>query len=264
MADVTIPEVVLEAPPSIVLDPTLAQAEEAPASSTVAQKALAEFVGTFALIFIGAGSIVAAGAAGAGAGGAGLVTIAIAHGLVIATMVSAVGHISGAHFNPAVTIGALVTGKISLSDAGIYLVTQLAGATAAAGLLRLAVPESLWREASLGTPLLGNGVSPAQGLLIEAVLSSFLVWVVFATAVDPAGAFGKIAGLAIGFVVLMDIMMGGPFTGAAMNPARSFGPALVSGSWADEWVYWVGPIAGGVAAAVLYQATMLRRREVAV
>ncbi len=264
MTDVTVPVVAVEAAPSIVLEATPTGVEEAPAIFTVSQKALAEFVGTFALIFIGAGSIVAAGAAGGGAGGAGLVTIAIAHGLVIATMVSAVGHISGAHFNPAVTAGALVTGKISLSDSGTYLVAQLAGATAAAGLLRVAVPESLWREVSLGTPLLGNGVSSGQGLLIEAVLSFLLVWVIFATAVDSAGAFGKIAGLAIGFVVLMDIMMGGPFTGAAMNPARSFGPALVGGAWADEWVYWVGPIAGGVAAASLYQVTMLRRREVTV
>ena len=256
-------DLVLEATPSILVnDEALARPEETAAISTMGQKALAEFVGTFALIFIGAGSIVAAGAAGGGAGGAGLVTIAIAHGLVIATMVTALGHISGAHFNPAVTIGALVTGKIGLSDAAIYLVTQLAGATAAAGLLRLAVPESIWREAQLGTPLLGNGVSAGQGVLIESVLAFFLVWVIFATAVDPAGAFGKIAGLAIGFVVLMDIMMGGPFTGAAMNPARSFGPALVGGSWADAWVYWVGPIAGGVAAASLYEFTMLRRREV--
>ena len=264
MSDITIPEVVLEAPPAIVLEPAVTRPQTASVIPGLGQKALAEFVGTFALIFIGAGSIVAAVAAGGGAGGAGLVTIAIAHGLVIATMVSAVGHISGAHFNPAVTAGALVTGKISLSDAGIYLMSQLAGATAAAGLLRMALPESLWREASLGTPLLGNGVSPLQGVLIEGVLAFFLVWVVFATAVDPAGAFGKIAGLAIGFVVLMDIMMGGPFTGAAMNPARSFGPALVGGAWADEWVYWVGPIAGGVAAAVVYQVTMLGRREVTV
>lgn len=264
MPEVTVPEVVLETAPAIVLDEVLTRAAEAPAIAGMGQKALAEFVGTFALIFIGAGSIVAAVAAGGGAGGAGLVTIAIAHGLVIATMVSAVGHISGAHFNPAVTAGALVTGKISLSDAGAYLVAQIAGATAAAGVLRMAVPESLWREANLGTPLLGNGVSAGQGVLIEAVLAFFLVWVVFATAVDPAGSFGKIAGLAIGFVVLMDIMMGGPFTGAAMNPARSFGPALVSGAWADEWVYWLGPIAGGMAAAALYQVTMLGRREVAV
>lgn len=259
------PEVnVTEAAPGIEKDEALARAEEAPNVYSLGQKAVAEFVGTFALIFIGAGSIVAAVAAGGGEGGAGLVTIAIAHGLAIATMVSAVGHISGAHLNPAVTAGALVTGKIGPTDAGTYLLAQLAGATAAAGVLAVAVPESIWREASLGATLLGNGVSAGQGVLIEAVLTFLLVWVVFATAVDSEGAFGKIAGLAIGFVVLMDIMMGGPFTGAAMNPARSFGPALVGGYWADAWVYWVGPIAGGVAAAVLYEITVLRRRVVTV
>jgi len=103
-------------------------------------------------------------------------------------------------------------------------------------------------------------ISNGQAVLIEAVLTFFLVWVIFATAVDPEGAFGKIAGLAIGFVILMDIMMGGAFTGAAMNPARSLGPALVSGTWKGWWVYWVGPVAGGIVAASLYDTLILRPR----
>lgn len=234
--------------------------EEVAAGYSLDQRLLSEFIGTFALIFVGAGSIVAATAAGGGAGGAGLVTIAIAHGLAIATMVTAVGHISGAHFNPAVTFGALLCRKISLRDGAAYMAGQLAGAAAAAGLLRLAMPESLWREVSLGTPLLSDSVSLGQGVLLETVLTFFLVWVVFATAVDPTGAFGKVAGLAIGFVVLMDIMMGGPFTGAALNPARSFGPALAGGYWSNAWVYWVGPLAGGAAAATIYEYAILRRR----
>lgn len=241
--------------------PRAGEQEESKAGYGLDQRCLAEFIGTFALIFVGAGSIVAAVAAGGGAGGAGLVTIAIAHGLAIATMVSAVGHVSGAHFNPAVTVGALLCRKISLRDGAVYLAGQLAGAAAAGGVLRLAVPESLWREVSLGTPLVSDGVSMAQGVLIEAVLTFFLVWVVFATAVDPAGAFGKVAGLAIGLVVLMDIMMGGPFTGAALNPARSFGPALAGGYWSNAWVYWVGPLAGGAAAATLYEFAILRGRK---
>lgn len=224
---------------------------------TMTQKLLAEFVGTFTLIFIGVGSILAAGVSPQGTG---LVTVAIAHGLAIATMVTALGHVSGAHFNPAVTIAAWVTQKIKSSDAFGYIVAQLAGGAAGAALLRGALPESLWRSAKLGTPAVGQFISNGQGVLIEAVLTFFLVWVVFATAIDPEGAFGKIAGLAIGFVILMDIMMGGPFTGAAMNPARSFGPALVSGSWTGWWVYWIGPVAGGIVAASLYDAVILRTR----
>jgi aquaporin Z len=245
-------------------DATLTEAgyrEEQVNPYNLGQQAVAEFVGTFTLIFIGAGSIIAVGAAGGGNGGAGLVTIAIAHGLAIATMVSAIGHVSGGHLNPAVTIAAAVTRKIRVDHAVGYLVAQLAGAIAAAGILRGALPGSAWRAAKLGTPLLASGFSAGRGVLIEAVLSFLLIWVIFATAVDTEGAFGKIAGLAIGFVVLMDIMMGGPFTGAAMNPARSLGPALVGHYGTKEWVYWVGPIAGGVAAALVYDFTMIRPRS---
>lgn len=228
---------------------------------STSQKVLAEFVGTFTLIFIGAGSIVAAGAAGGGAGGAGLVTIAIAHGLAIATMVTAVGHVSGGHFNPAVTVAACATGKMKPQEGLVYVVTQVVGATAAAALLRVAVPATLWKPVNLGTPLLSTGISSARGVLIEAVLTFFLVWVIFAVAVDGEGAFNKVAGLPIGFVILMDIMAGGPFTGAAMNPARSLGPALVSGSWSGAWVYWVGPIVGGLVAGILYDVVVLRPRQ---
>jgi aquaporin Z len=235
--------------------------EEAPPAYTAMQKAVAEFVGTFALIFIGVGSIIAAAAAHGGQGGAGLVTIAIAHGLAIAVMVSAVGHISGGHLNPAVTVAAAAARKIHPTEAGIYIGAQLAGGIAGAAVLRGALPESLWRAAKLGTPGLGAGVNAAHGVLIEAVLTFFLVWVIFATAVDPQGSFGKIAGLAIGFVVVMDIMAGGPFTGGAMNPARFVGPALVGGYWKDLWVYIVGPIAGGLGAAAVYGLVILPRHQ---
>lgn len=224
-----------------------------------ARKLVAEFVGAFALIFIGAGSILAAQAAGGGVNGAGLVTVALAHGLVIAVMVSAVGHVSGGHFNPAVTIGAWVTQKIETVAALGYLGAQLAGGLAGALLLRVAIPAELWRTQNLGTPGI-NIVSDGQAVLIEAVLTFFLVWVIFATAIDPGGAFGKVAGLAIGFTIILGIMMGGPFTGAAMNPARAFGPAVAGGYWTGHWVYWVGPIAGGVFAATLYDLAILRRR----
>lgn len=225
----------------------------------MARKLLAEFVGTFTLIFIGAGSIVAAQASGF-SGGAGLITIAFAHGLAIATMVSAVGHVSGGHFNPAVSIGAWVAQKLSARDTAGYVLSQLAGGATGAALLRLSLPGDFWRPVSLGTPLVA-GVSDGQAVLIEAILTFFLVWVIFATAIDPEGSFGKIAGLAIGFVIAMDIMMGGPFTGGSMNPARTFGPALVGGFWTGHWVYWVGPVAGGVVAAAAYDLFILRRRE---
>ncbi len=224
---------------------------------SMSQKLIAEFVGTFTLIFIGAGSIIAVTASPQINGG--IVSIAIAHGLAIATMVSALGHVSGAHFNPAVTIGMWVTQKIEGMNALAYIGAQLAGAAAGAAVLRGALPQSIWDPAKLGTPGVA-GVSNGQAVLIEAVLTFFLVWVIFATAVDPEGAFGKIAGLAIGFVIIMDIMAGGAFTGAAMNPARSLGPALLSGNWEAWWVYWVGPIAGGIVAASLYDTFILRPR----
>lgn len=223
---------------------------------TLDQKVLAEFVGTFALVFITIGAILASGGADGG-----LVAIAIAPGLAIATMASAVGHISGGHFNPAITIAMFVTGKISLRDAAIYIVTQLAAGVAAAGLIRAAFPEQMWDAVELGTPLVNPLISTGQAVLIEAVLTFFLVWVVFATVIDGAGAFVKIAGLAIGFAVLMGILMGAPFTGGAMNPARALGPALAGGFWDNHWVYWVGPVAGGIVAAVAYDLVILRSRE---
>lgn len=237
--------------------------EEATAPYSLEQRALAEFVGTFTLVFIGVGSIAAAAAVGGGEGGAGLVTIAVAHGLAIAVMVSAIGHVSGGHLNPAVTLAATTARRIHLRDALIYLTAQFAGAIAAAAVLRGVLLRSLWSEANLGTPALGGGVSAGQGVVIEGILTFFLVWVVFATAVDPEGAFGRIAGLAIGFVVMMDIMMGGPFTGGAMNPARFLGPALVGGYWDNAWVYFVGPVTGGLLAAGVYASFVLPRHRVA-
>ena len=232
-------------------------------SERMGAKLLAEFVGTFTLIFIGAGSVAAATFFTKGGGtGAGLITIALAHGLAIAVMVSAVGHISGGHLNPAVTVGAMITRKIEAALGVAYVLAQLVGAVAAALVLKAALPASLLAGVKGGTPLVAAGITNGQGVLIEAVLTFFLVWVVFGTAVDPRGAFGRIAGLAIGFAVAMGLMVGAPFTGAAMNPARSFGPALVSGQWTGFWVYWVGPIIGGAAAALLYD-TVNSRKEVA-
>jgi aquaporin Z len=225
----------------------------------IAQRLLAEVVGTFTLIFIGAGSIVVLPTVAPGSGGD-LLAVALAHGLAIGTMVTAVGHVSGGHFNPAVTVGAWVTRRMGTGAAVAYVLVQLAGATLGALALRLLTPGVLWGPVALGTPLVSVGVADWQAIAVEAVLTFFLVWVVFATALDPEGAFGKVAGLAIGFVITMDILMGGPLTGAAMNPARSFGPAVVSGELTGIWVYFLGPVIGGTVAALLYDLGILRRQ----
>lgn len=222
------------------------------------QKLVAEFIGTFTLIFIGAGSICADQFLH-GTGGPGLLGIAIAHGLAIAIMISALGHICGGHFNPAVTIGFWVTKRFSTLEVVGYWAAQLAGAVAAAFLLKMLVPEDTWRAVALGTPDLARDFTRLNGMILEGVMTFFLVLVVFATAVDEKGAFNKIAGFGIGLTITMDILMGGPLTGAAMNPARAFGPALAAGHWANHGVYWVGPLAGGFLAGLLYDSLFLKK-----
>ena len=214
------------------------------------RRGIAELVGTFALIFVGVGSIVFVGQ------GSGLVGVALAHGLTIAIMASAVGHISGGHFNPAVTFGFLVTRRIAPSLAAVYWAAQLAGAVLGALALRATFPD----EANLdsGVPVLNNTIGTGSGLLLEAILTFFLVWVIFATAADPGGAFKSIAGLAIGLTITIDILAAGPLTGAAMNPARALGPELVQNIWDDFWVYIVGPAAGAAVAALAYDWLYLR------
>ena len=220
------------------------------------QRATAEFVGTFALIFIGCGSVVISQASG-------LVGVALAHGLVLAIMVSVLAHISGAHFNPAVTISVWVTNQIKTGAAVVYMLAQLAGAAAGAALLRLAIPATLWKPTKLGVPAVNHslGISNGKAVLIEAILTFFLVFAVYGTAVDERGPFTKIAGLPIGLVLTFDILMGGPLTGAAMNPARWFGPALVAGEYADWWVWIIGAVGGGVIAASVYWFAFLGGRE---
>jgi MIP family channel proteins len=225
----------------------------------MAQRLTAEVVGTFTLIFIGAGSVIATQG---GVDGGSLVAVALAHGLAIATMVSAVGHVSGGHVNPAVTVGAWVTRRIGSGAAAAYIVVQLVGATLGALALRLLLPGQLWGPVSLGTPQVSPLITDWQAIALEAVLTFFLVWVVFATAMDPEGSFGKIAGLAIGFSLTMSILAGAPLTGAALNPARSFGPAIVSGELTGIWVYFLGPVIGGTVAALLYDLGIMRRQQV--
>jgi MIP family channel proteins len=223
------------------------------------QKLVAEFVGTFALVFFGVGAICAdqfLRSSTNGQSAFGLLGIALAHGLAIGIMVTSLGHISGGHFNPAVTIGFWVTRKFSTFDTLAYWIAQVAGAVAASYLLRT-LPFDAWSSVQLGTPNLAGGISRTSGMTIEAVMTFFLVFVVFATAVDERGAFNKIAGFAIGLTVTLGVLLGGPFTGAAMNPARALGPALAANHWANHGVYWIGPLAGGVAAGWLYDTIFL-------
>jgi aquaporin TIP len=217
--------------------------------------AVAEFVSTFALIFIGAGAVIAVGL------GLDLTGVALAHGLVLAIMVSVTAHVSGGHVNPGVTIGLWVAGKVPSGRAVIYILAQLLGAVAGAYLLRYLVPRELYDAGGGGTPALAEGIAVGKGIVIEAVTTFFLVFAVFGTAVDPRGPFSKTAGLTIGLVIAFDIMAFGPYTGAAMNPARWFGPALASGLWSNWYVWIVGPIAGGIIAAVLYASVFLQDRE---
>ena len=225
---------------------------------SIPQKLAAEFIGTFALIFFGAGSICADQFLH-GAGGLGLFGIAAAHGLAIAIMVSALGHISGGHFNPAITIGFWVTKRVSTLDVILYWAAQLAGATAAAFLLKAVIPEETWRAVALGTPELVRDFPRLSAMVLEAVTTFFLVLTVFATAVDEKGTFHAIAGFGIGLSITLGIMVAGPFTGGALNPARAFGPALASSHWANWGVYWVGPLAGGFAAGLLYDSLYLKK-----
>jgi MIP family channel proteins len=225
------------------------------------QKLAAEFVGTFTLIFIGAGSICADQfMKSSGGPGSGLLAIAAAHGLAIAIMVTAVGHISGGHLNPAVSIGFWVTRRLGTFQTLAYWIAQLAGATFAAYLLSVIIPRDTWQAVHLGTPGLATDFTRLHGMALEAATTFLLVWVVFATAADNKGAFDKIAGFAIGLTICMDALIAGPFTGAAMNPARAFGPALVSSTWANHGVYWVGPLVGGVLAGFLYNTFYLREQ----
>ena len=214
------------------------------------RRGIAELVGTFALIFVGVGSIVFVSQ------GSGLLGVALAHGLTIAIMASAVGHISGGHFNPAVTFGFLVTRRIAPSLAVVYWASQLAGAVLGALALRVAFPGQADLDA--GVPVLHDTIGVGSGLLLEGILTFFLVWVIFATAVDPGGAFKSISGLAIGFTITIGVLAAGPLTGAALNPARALGPELVQNVWSDFWVYLVGPGLGAAVAALAYDRLYLR------
>ena len=214
---------------------------------------VSEFLGTFALVFIGAGAVLVNGITG---GALGLVGIAFAHGLVLMTMIYALAHISGAHFNPAITIAMALNRRIDAMKALGYIVSQLLGAAVAGFMLLFMFPAAtsaqLW-----GFPM---DVGMGFGIAVEAVLTFFLVSVVYGVAVNkkaPAGFYG----LAIGLVLTYDILFGGTQTGGAMNPARAFGPALASGFWGTQAIYWLGPIIGALVAGLVYEYLLADQKE---
>jgi len=210
---------------------------------------VAEAVGTFLFFFIGAGAVVVTTVAGPG--GPGLVGVALAHGLALAVLVSALAAVGSGHFNPAVSFALWVGGRMTATRVGMFVVAQLAGAVVAGLALRALFSPAAWGPTKIGTPALGSGVGPAAGIAIEAVLTLLLVLVVFGTAVDSRAP--QLGGLAIGLAVAADILMGGPLTGAAMNPARWFGPAVASGALDNWYVWWIGPLAGAAVAGLLYR-----------
>jgi MIP family channel proteins len=223
--------------------------------TSLLKQCVAEFIGTFALIFIGVGAIYN----NRPEVGLGLLGIALAHGLTIAVMVSATGGISGGHLNPAVTLGLLVGGNIKLINSIAYWIAQLAGAAAAGYLLVSIFGQNGVSIVAGGTPDLAKDVDSHMGIHIEMVLTFFLVFVVYGSAVDARAP--KIGGLAIGLTVALDILFGGPFTGASMNPARTFGPALASHHWNNHYVYWVGPMIGGALAGLIYGRFLIKETK---
>jgi MIP family channel proteins len=222
-------------------------------SHRIAPKLLAEFIGTFAFVFIGAGT---AAVVGDGIGLAGVVAIAFAHGLAIMVFAFAYGSVSGGHMNPAVTVGVLTAGAMSVVEAIGYIISQLIGGVAGALLLRTVLGGT---GTGLGTPALAHDlalgalsltITPAAGFVIEALLGFFLVTVVLSTAV--AGRAGSLAPLAIGMTLTLNILMGGALTGAPFNPARALGPMIATGNFRDAWLYVTAPIVGAIVAAILH------------
>ncbi|WCJ29477.1 tonoplast intrinsic protein 4 1 [Euphorbia peplus] len=211
-----------------------------------------EFITTFLFVFAGVGSAIAADKVD-GSSLLGLLVVALTHTLVVAVMISA-GHISGGHLNPAVTLGLLVGGHITVFRSILYWIDQLLASSAACLLLS-------YLTGGLAIPIhtLGSGMDYLQGIIWEIVLTFSLLFTVYATIVDPnKGSIDGLGPLLTGLVVGANILAGGPFSGASMNPARSFGPALVSWDWTDHWVYWVGPLIGGAFAGFIYQNFFMR------
>lgn len=208
---------------------------------SLVRRSLAELIGTYCLVLAGCGAVVA----DTGGAGLGTVGISLTFGLVVTVMVLSIGHVSGAHINPAVTLAFALFRHFPWRDVPAYLVAQLVGASAAAATLTILFEP----HGTLGATLPAGGAGAS--LLLEVLLTAILMFVITSVATDTR-AVGQMAGLAIGATVAVGALWGGSTSGASMNPARSFGPALVSGAWGDQWLYWLGPIAGAFLGAAVY------------
>ena len=225
---------------------------------SLGRRLAAEFFGDFIFVFVGAGSAVSTQFLGVSNPGSGLIIAALANGIGLGVAISATMAISGGALNPAVVVGLWVGKKLPAREVIPYIVAEIMGATFAVGLLIAAAPSAIGKEVHWGSPTLASAINSWQGMLFELVMTFFLVFVVYGTAVD--GRAPKIAGLGIGLLVVTDVLVGGPFTGAAMNPARAMGPMIAGlffpGYW---WIYWVGPIIGGVFAGLVYHWVLEER-----
>lgn len=223
----------------------------------------AESVATYALVFFGPLSVIVSVAMfGDGLSTEAVLFISFGHGAAIGLMVYAFGHISGAHINPAVTIPMMITRKIGVADGVGYIVFQLIGAVAAAASLKVIVPElgAKVNFATQGGPSEFINNSIGAGFAVEAILTFFLVTVIFMTAVHKKASAG-LHGLSIGGMIFLIHLVGVPLTGASVNPARTFGPAVISGFWEFHWLYWAAPILGGIIAALIMNYLYVSKAE---
>ncbi|ERN00777.1 hypothetical protein AMTRI_Chr13g83520 [Amborella trichopoda] len=215
----------------------------------------AEYISTLLFVFAGVGSAISYNklTSNASLDPAGLVAVAVAHGFALFVAVAMAANISGGHVNPAVTLGLAVGGHITILTAVLYIAHQVLGSVVACLLLKF-VTGGL----TIPTHTLASGTSAGEGVVMEIVITFALVYTVYATAADPKkGSLGTIAPIAIGFIVGANILAAGPFSGGSMNPARSFGPAAISGDFTDNWVYWVGPLIGGALAGLVYDSMFI-------
>ena len=214
-------------------------------------KFFVEFIGAFIHLFIVVLSVLVTD---------NLLAIALAHGLSIALVVSAFSSTSGAHFNPAITIGFWINKRITTNLAIFYILSQLAGATMGVLIANIVLPNNLIDlSPTLATPILNSNINIADGIIIESILTFILMSVIYGTTINNKGpAFG---GIPIGLVITMNTIAAGPLTGGVMNPARAFGPALVSLTWANHFIYWIGPIIGSILGSIFFQNFILNKKN---
>ncbi|MEW5840544.1 aquaporin [Nitrososphaera sp.] len=224
---------------------------------------LAEAIGTYALVFFGPLSItIAIAVFGLSLGAEALLIISLGHGAVIGIMAYVFGHVSGTHINPAVTIAMMVTRRMKVADGAGYIGAQIVGAIAASATLAAVIPKyaSQVKYGVQTGPSAFLDSSAGAGFAVEAILTFFLVTTIFLVAVHRKAAAG-FAGAAIGTMIFLLHLVGVPLTGASMNPARTFGPAVISGYWDFHWIYWAGPIVGALAAAFIMNYVFVKKAE---